>query len=133
MSRSILALLILLAALTAFTPPGLCPCWLVADVARYHPHPDGHPEKPHAHNYLNDLFQSQVIVIATLTFITARMLIAILESQMRYALIHGDAAIPRGWIAVLEPPPPRIINLELLLIKDSRLKIAHSTSRSFKS
>lgn len=111
MSRWLLVLvLVLLTTLTAFAQPGLCPCWLMADVAHYHPHPDGHPEKLHAHNYLNDLFQSQVIVIATLTFVTARMLIAILESQMRYALIHGDAAIPRGWVALIEPPPPRIFN-----------------------
>ncbi len=111
MSRSILALLILLAALTAFAQAGLCPCWLMADVAQYHPHPDGHPEKLHSHNYLNDLFQSQVIVIATLAFVTARMLIALLESQPRYTLTRGDAATPRGWVAALEPPPPRIINL----------------------
>lgn len=106
MSRWLLVLaLVLLATLTAFAQPGLCPCWLMADVAQYHPHPDGHPEKPHAHHYLNDLFQSQVIV--TLTFITAQMLIAILESQPRYALTLGDTAAPRGWVALIEPPPPR--------------------------
>jgi hypothetical protein len=79
----------------------------MADVARYHPHPNGQPEKPHTHNYLNDLFQSQVIIVAALTFVTARMLIALLDSQPRYTLIHGDAATPRSWVALIEPPPPR--------------------------
>jgi hypothetical protein len=38
--------------------PGICPCWLLKDVHDIHPHPAGHPEQPHSHDYLFEMFAS---------------------------------------------------------------------------
>ena len=58
------------ALLTAFMPPGVCPCWLMFDPAHHHPHFDGHPEQPHSHEYLLDLFESQTAPAAPMVFVT---------------------------------------------------------------
>jgi hypothetical protein len=39
-------------------PPGLCPCWLLADARHVHVHPFSHPERPHSHDYLFEISSS---------------------------------------------------------------------------
>ncbi len=108
MSRPVLILLALLVGLTAFAQPGLCPCWLMADVQIYHPHPDGNPDRDHGHDYLDDLFSAGLAAVATLSLIPAQTLIALLTTGILWRPIADNSTFAHGWTPSLEPPPPRL-------------------------
>ncbi len=108
MPRPVLILLALLIGLTAFAPPGLCPCWLMMDIRAYHPHPSGHPEASHNHDYLNDLFSTGLAAVASLALIPAHALIALLTTPQLWRHIIHDFTFAHGWIPSLDPPPPRL-------------------------
>ncbi len=110
--RLFLAVALFLAGFMALAQPGLCPCWLMADVAANHPHPDGHPERPHSHDYLFEMFASGLAAPPPRAVIPARLFVAHLASQglLRLTAIEGLAPAI-GWQAALEPPPPRGISL----------------------
>ena len=98
---------IFLAPYLALTPAGLCPCWLMLEPAEFHPHPSGHPERPHDHRYLFDLFQSQTVAAAPLALLPAGLLIALqaasgLRRPLPDELLHGA-----GWTPLPATPPPR--------------------------
>lgn len=107
MSRFALALLVLLIGLTALAQPGLCPCWLMQDVRAHHPHPDGHPERSHAHDYLDDLFSAGTPALVNLSLITARSLLGLLALGSLWRAAANERLTASGWIMRLEPPPPR--------------------------
>ncbi len=108
MSRPTIALLILLISLTAFAQPGLCPCWLMADVQTRHPHLGGDPGGDHGHDYLNDLFSAGLAAVATFSLIPARTLIALLATGNLWRPIADHSSFAHGWTPTLEPPPPRL-------------------------
>lgn len=88
------------------TPPGVCPCWLMFDPAEHHPHPDGHPERPHTHDYLLDYFRSQTAVAVPDLSLPAALLIALQASSgLRQPLGHAEAHAA-GWSAAPLTPPP---------------------------
>jgi len=105
MSRFTQALLIFLIVLTTFAQPGICPCWLMLDVR--HPHPDGHPEQKHPHDYLDDLFSAGTPAVATLLLVTAHTLIAVLALGKLWQSIAITLQSVSSWALMLEPPPPR--------------------------
>lgn len=48
--------------LHAFSPLGLCACWLIADVQYVHPHLGQGPDRPHDYNNLLEIFKAQALV-----------------------------------------------------------------------
>lgn len=112
--RLTLVLALFLAGFTMVAQPGLCSCWLLEDVATNHPHPDGHPERPHSHDYLFEMFVSGLVAPPPQTLIPAGLLVAHLASQ---GLHRPAATLSRapaiGWQPAIEPPPPRGVALLL--------------------
>jgi hypothetical protein len=108
MSRLATILAILLVGLTAFAQPGFCPCWLMADIPAHHLHPSGQPHQPHGHDYLDDLFSAGSAAVATLSFLPAHTLIALLTAVQLWRLITHTPTFAPGWTPSLEPPPPRL-------------------------
>jgi hypothetical protein len=100
---------VLLAPYIAFTPPGLCPCWLMMEPGQFHPHPSGRPDHPHTHDYLFDLFQSQTATATPLALLPAGLLIALqAASGLRRPLpdvVHDGAS----WTPLPPRPPPRLL------------------------
>ncbi len=108
MSRFTLALLACLIALTALAQPGLCPCWLIQDVTRYHPHPFARPERPHPHGYLLEIFNAETIVVAPSLPVPARTLILLLALSSLWWRT-GNAIVHFARRAAPPPtPPPRL-------------------------
>jgi hypothetical protein len=103
----IVATLVFLAGLMTFDQPGLCPCWLIADVHDIHPHPDGHPERPHSHGYLFDLFLSGLPAVAEPALVPAATLILALALAARWHTPGVLNYFPQSWATPPEPPPPR--------------------------
>jgi len=108
MSRSTLALLIFLVSFTALAQPGLCPCWLFADVGKYHPHPDGHPGRPHSHAYLFELYNSQTVASTPSLPTPARALILALALGALWLYVAHTTVAILGWAAHPPIPPPRL-------------------------
>jgi hypothetical protein len=108
MQRPALAVYLILALFVAILPPGLCPCWLMPEPAKQHPHFDWHPERPHGHNYLFDLFQSQTVPALLVASVPLSLLIALqAASGLRRRL--GDLVLPpSGWAMPPLTPPPRL-------------------------
>ena len=107
MSRITFLLCVFIIALTALTQPGLCPCWLMIDIHAHHPHPDGHPDRPHSHDYLDDLFSAGTPALVTLNLVTAHSLLALLALGSLWQANANERLTASGWIMRLEPPPPR--------------------------
>jgi len=108
MSRTTLALAIFLAGYTSLAQPGLCPCWLMRDVRRYHPHVDRHPEHPHSHGYLLDLFNAEAVAVAPSLPIPAQTLILLLALGGLWRRIGHLAESVTPWIAPPPTPPQRL-------------------------
>ncbi len=108
MSRPALALLIFLAGFTALAQPGLCPCWLVREVRIYHPHPDSHPERPHPHGYLLELFNAEMGATVPPFPTPARTVIVSLAHGSLWRRIGGHAVSVVDWAAPPPMPPPRL-------------------------
>ncbi len=108
MRRSVLALSLFLAVFIAFAQPGLCPCWLMIDVAAHHPHLDGHPERPHTHGYLFDLFQAQTVAAVPLTLVPLSILIALQAAGGLWQPLHNLSLHVSGWSFSPPTPPPRM-------------------------
>jgi hypothetical protein len=107
MSRLVIVLSICLVGLTALAQPGLCPCWLMMDINSYHPHLDRHPDRPHSHDYLGDLFNAGVPALVPFAHLTAHSLIALLALGVLWRLAMDAVIAASEWISALEPPPPR--------------------------
>jgi len=106
--RRIVILLAFLAGLIAVAPPGLCPCWLIADVRTYHPHPDGQPDRPHTHDYLFELFHAQPVAALPGPPITiGDLMLALIGAGVWRHLSHR-AWPAQGWATPPPTPPPRL-------------------------
>jgi len=100
--------LIIAILFVTFMPPGLCPCWLMRDVRALHPHPGGFPERPHRHDYLFEIFQSQPAAEVELATNPVGMLIEqLLNNSLWQARQVSTLFIP-GWHALPPTPPPRL-------------------------
>lgn len=96
-----------LAFYTALAQPGLCACWLIADVKNVHFHPPGlDPHKPHAHDYLFELYRVVPASVAP-HLESARELIQRLAAHSLWRPITGGRVLAHGWRSIPEPPPPR--------------------------
>ncbi len=99
--------LLWVALLTSLMPPGVCPCWLMPDPAQQHPHPGGHSDQLHSHDYLLDLFESQTVPGLTAKPISVAAWLAVLAAS-GLALYLSQPGIGLGdWSRPVEPPPPR--------------------------
>ena len=108
MRRLTLALLLFLAGYLALVQPGLCPCWLMRDVRTYHPHPFAHPEHPHPHDYLLEIFNAESVAVAPPLLIPARILILALALNGLWWRIGSHAFSAADWAAPPPIPPPRL-------------------------
>jgi hypothetical protein len=108
MPRSALAFILFLIGLTAWTPPGLCPCWLIAEIERYHPHPAGDPERQHAHDYLFEIFQAENPAIAALSFLPAQAFLLLLALGSLWRRVGSQRLLNVSWEPSPSTPPPRL-------------------------
>jgi hypothetical protein len=108
MRRLTLAALLLVIGLTVLAPPGLCPCWLLADVREIHPHPFLRPELPHPHNYLFELFQADSPAVAPVIPSPAYVLLALLGLSALWRPVMHQPLTAKGWAAPPPVPPPRV-------------------------
>ena len=108
MRRLTLALPLFLAGYLTLAQPGLCPCWLMADVLKYHPHPFTHPERPHPHGYLFEIFNAESAAVAPPLPLPARTLILALALSGLWLWIGSHTAIVANWMAPPPTPPPRL-------------------------
>jgi hypothetical protein len=102
--------LALFVALLALAQPGLCGCWLVADVTGWHPHPAGMAQQPHDHGYLNDLFTAEAAAAGPIAALPVAlwMLHAAARTLVRLRRAEAHLAVS-GWQPRLDPPPPRLL------------------------
>jgi hypothetical protein len=108
MSRLMLAPLIFIIALTAFAPPGLCPCWLYAHVEDYHPHSPFQAAHPHSHTYLHEIYQTHLAADVPATLIPAALFVLLLAALLQWRRVaHPDSA-GAGWNLPTDAPPPRL-------------------------
>jgi hypothetical protein len=80
----------------------------MVDVAPYHPHPDGHPERPHTHSYLFDLFQSQSVVLLPLVLDAISALMALVAASGLKRRVAVSVSFIAGWAPAVALPPPRL-------------------------
>lgn len=99
--------MIVLVGLVALAQPGLCPCWLIADVREYHPHPDGRPQQPHDHDYLFDMFHAQTAVALVVWLAPASALLVLWALGSLWRLIAGHSLPGQSWSTSPLTPPPR--------------------------
>ena len=104
---SLAAILVFLAGLTTLAQPGLCPCWLIGDVRTNHPHFDVHPERPHHHNYLFEMFPAGVAVLSKPNLLPAASLILLLGLAVLWQSRRDALVFSRPWAPVPLTPPPR--------------------------
>ncbi len=99
--------LIVVVLFVSLMPPGLCPCWLMRDVRALHPHPGGFPERPHRHDYLFEIFQSQPAAEVELATNPVGILIEHLLTDSLWQARQDSAVFAPGWRALPPTPPPR--------------------------
>jgi hypothetical protein len=99
-------LIIFWALFTFFAQPGTPACWLEKTACEAHPHPDGHPERPHSHQYLFDDTQSTSSTVPQRT-IPAWQYLKMLRENSIARQLHQPAITLHGWEVSFEPPPPR--------------------------
>jgi hypothetical protein len=97
---------LLWALYTVFAPPGLPSCWLERSACEVHPHPDGHPERAHSHEYLLDDMQAVGAALPA-RLIPAGLLIQLLQHVTVTVDLDGPGFSPRTWEPLFDPPPPR--------------------------
>ncbi len=107
MRSLVIAASLFFAVYLALTPPGLCPCWLMAEPDKFHPHPSGRPERPHGHDYLFDLFQSQTLSAIPLAITPARLLIERQSGDGLWRPLAAPMFFTGGWASSPLTPPPR--------------------------
>lgn len=98
---------IFIATFLVLTPPGLCPCWLMGEPGKYHPHLGGDPERAHQHDYLFDLFQSHTVSALPPVLVPAGVLMECqsIAGLWRRLADHPSPAL--SWISRPLTPPPR--------------------------
>jgi hypothetical protein len=104
---SLVAMLVFLAGLTALAQPGLCPCWPIGDVRDFHPHFDGHPERPHHHNYLFEMFPAGTAILAEPSLLPVASLILLLGLAVLWQTRRDVAVFTPAWAPLPLTPPPR--------------------------
>jgi hypothetical protein len=94
---------------TALAQPGLPACWLQAKACQIHPHFTGeHAGGPHTHDYLFDLTKTIASSGLAVVLIPISLLIGIMLANLLHFITAYPPLIKRSWIALLEPPPPRL-------------------------
>ncbi len=91
---------------TIFAQPGLPSCWLERKACEVHPHPDGHPERPHSHQYLFDDMEAAGLALPQ-QVIPASLLLRLLQHSAISWNLHQPTFTKLGWVVVFDPPPPR--------------------------
>ena len=72
-----------------------------------HPHPFGHPEIPHSHEYLFDMSNGLVAVVTPFELDAAATLIALMAMTNLWVLLSDQTFFIQGKEPVPELPPPK--------------------------
>jgi len=88
--------------------PGLCPCWMLADVTHHHPHPAGNAHKPHSHDYLWELFRATLASVAPQVLSALALMLACLAACLWRRLLASGCPSNLLWFAQVLLPPPRV-------------------------
>ncbi len=108
LSRWLLVVTLLSTALVVLMPPGLCPCWLNAEVERFHLHIGKVTEEDHSHEYLNQLSETTVADTHSIKILPARLLVALLIGMGALTRqLFAPAISFSGWYLLPPKPPPR--------------------------
>ncbi|HVN54240.1 MAG TPA: hypothetical protein VMT46_07910 [Anaerolineaceae bacterium] len=100
-------ILLLLAAYTLFAQPGLPACWLEAQPCASHPHPFGHAEEPHSHDYLLDMVLSGAAPAAPIVFAPLAEILALMGLADIFRYLGEHLAQGGAWKPVSITPPPK--------------------------
>jgi len=104
------ALFILLALLTALTPPGLCACWLIPQVEIVHPHVSKeHATSEHPHDYLFQLSQTTPAEVMPLVILPATVWITLAFASRIWWRLPGLYFREAGWQPTIPLPPPKAL------------------------
>jgi hypothetical protein len=98
---------IFLAVYTFFAPAGLPSCWLEKKACEIHPHPGGHAELPHSHEYLFEDMQADGVAIPEQAIPTGLLLRFLQQVSISWRLYQPEYS-SMVWSALFEPPPPKI-------------------------
>jgi hypothetical protein len=87
--------------------PGLCPCWLLRDVARIHPHLGGDPSQPHTHEYLSNWIDSAPVAAPPILLPTIALVLELALAVALWRSLVSHGVFSRG--SSIPPPlrPPR--------------------------
>ena len=106
------AFLIFLAILAGLTPPGLCSCWLIPEVATVHPHvSEAHAHSEHSHEYLLQLSQTTRTEIAPLVVLQVKVWISLVVIGSIWWLLVGQYFREGGWLPDIPIPPPKVFSV----------------------
>ena len=132
MHRAILAFAVSLAVFVTLMPPGLCPCWLMLDPSRHHPHLADRPEFPHhSHGYLFDLFQTQALVVAPLAICADQPADRHSSRERFVAAFARSLAVSHRLGCCAAHPAPATVNLSSILgVPIVRLLLTAKTLRA---
>jgi hypothetical protein len=79
----------------------------MGDLADFHPHPGGHPERPHSHAYLFEMFLSGTAAILGPALLPAASLILALALAAHWRRLAELSWPAWSWMARPLTPPPR--------------------------
>lgn len=94
-----------LVLVTALAPPGLCPCWLLRDVAVIHPHVI-HTHEDHPHEYLFDYTAMGDAAVAGLPLPIGSLLMALTAGAL-WRETQGSFLDALPWNSRPLVPPPK--------------------------
>lgn len=97
-------LFVFLAGYLSLAQPGICSCWLLQDVRHVHPHPAGHADQPHSHDYLFEMFASAPALVPVLPLERPSVLLDL--TSMRGVWRNHSEANPGEETPGPSPPTP---------------------------
>jgi hypothetical protein len=107
MRRVLLVFGFIFAFYMALTPPGLCPCWLMFNPAKHHPHFNERAERPHDHEYLLEYFQSQTVAAVPMMLMPIALLITLQAASGLWRGLASEIVLASSWALDPLTPPPR--------------------------
>ncbi len=96
-----------LASFLTVTPPGLCPCWLLDHI---HPHPFGHADLPHSHDYLLWMFSADTAETPPALPTSGEMHARLLSLNDLWSEASEPLPGSPAWSGSLSKPPPRLLS-----------------------
>ena len=114
MRKSLILFLAQFAVLFAFTPPGLCACWLHPDSANVHPHL-ADMDEDHSHEYLEQM-SSGVTSMAGVQLIVPLAVFLLSGGLLSIWFLLGSRLITEvSWSGQPPSPPPKFKSIPVFI------------------